>query len=221
MIRWELQTGNRTQHLVIYCCMGAIATSTCVICGVIKKCRWYGETCSACYQRKGRPKKIFPTEAERFWSKVTKLNDASGGCWIWNGNVGTEGYGLFNRSGPNRSGPNRGSPVGAHRYSWELHFLKPSDRCVIVCHKCDNRLCVNPDHLFLGSQDDNMKDMIAKGRSSRGEKNPNPNSKLTLSDVEKIFVSTLSYSKLAKQFGVTKSTIGGIKTGRLWKKLPS
>ena len=87
---------------------------------------------------------------ERFWSKVRK----SDGCWEWTGSV-AKTYGKFwdgKRS------------VRAHRFSWELHNGRevPAGKC--ICHHCDNRLCVRPDHLFDGTQKDNVHDARAKGR---------------------------------------------------------
>jgi hypothetical protein len=90
------------------------------------------------------------TVPERFWSKVQK----SDGCWLWNG-----------RNGPPAA---RMLIAGrfelAHRVSWRLHFGEiPAGK--YVCHHCDNPPCVRPDHLFVGTPRDNMRDMIAKGRA--------------------------------------------------------
>lgn len=105
------------------------------------------------------------TEEERFFEKVNK--DGINGCWLWRG--GTRGRGKLKYGSAWYNGKNE----GAHRLSWIFHngYL-PSHKGldpVEVCHKCDNPLCVNPDHLFLGTRKDNMQDKINKGRC--GQKN--------------------------------------------------
>ena len=88
---------------------------------------------------------------ERFINKVHKTDY----CWIWNGAIrGNSGYGSFNVNGKIES---------SHRISYKL-FKGVIPMGICVLHRCDNRLCVNPDHLFLGTQGDNMKDMFNKGR---------------------------------------------------------
>lgn len=87
----------------------------------------------------------------RFWEKVAKGD----GCWEWKGGAPpSTGYGRIYR---------RGKSIGAHRAAWEISF-GPILKGLQVCHKCDNRTCVRPDHLFLGTISDNIKDMVKKGR---------------------------------------------------------
>lgn len=106
---------------------------------------------------------ICPTTEDRFWMHVQKTD----GCWIWTGALAKGLYGCF---GYREGGPS--IIVAAHRYSYELHFGKIEGHVpghpeleVCVCHRCDNPKCVRPDHLFLGSDADNNRDMIAKGRA--------------------------------------------------------
>jgi hypothetical protein len=95
------------------------------------------------------------TEAKRFISKVKK---DSNGCWVYQGSSDTGGYGVFTSSKQR---------YAAHRYSWEL-FNGPIKKGLQVLHKCDNPICVNPDHLFLGTPQDNMLDKTNKLRQYRG-----------------------------------------------------
>jgi len=96
--------------------------------------------------------------SERFWAKVNK--DAPNGCWEWHSSLTGGGYGAFFVHHPDKR-----EIVRAHRFSWELaNGSIPNGLWVL--HKCDNRICVNPDHLFLGNRSDNMIDCARKGRLS-------------------------------------------------------
>lgn len=85
------------------------------------------------------------------------------GCWLWIGQYQSNGYGVISLEKNKRIRKN----IMAHRASWKIHNGEIKDG-LFVCHKCDNRLCVNPKHLFLGTPKDNTQDMIKKGRRIQG-----------------------------------------------------
>lgn len=141
---------------------------------------------------------------EFFEKKVTA--DLETGCHIWAGKPDAHGYGTFcvDRK-----------MYKAHRLSYEL-YKGPIPTGMLVCHKCDNRICVNPDHLFVGTLQDNMDDRARKDRQAKGERN---HSKLKASSV--LLIRELSQKRwtqrrLAKEFGVDKSTINNIVNRRKW-----
>jgi hypothetical protein len=123
--------------------------------------------------RTGRAPKLVE---ERFWSKVVKSDDPDG-CWIFTGSHGSsiknrhKSYGSVNLRGATEQERFLYVRSGAHVISWTIHFGRVPDGFDVL-HKCDNRRCVNPEHLFLGTNQDNMDDMVAKGRSLKGEKSP-------------------------------------------------
>lgn len=150
------------------------------------------------------------TKEERFWGKVNKTQ--KGSCWEWIGKTIVMGYGQMRFGGARKS---------THRISWEMHYGE-IPKGIFVCHKCDNRLCVNPDHLFLGTHQANMDDMYSKGRENQARGESSYLSKLTESDVLSIYERANrreSQSALAKEFGVSPSNIYYIKTQRTWKHL--
>lgn len=102
----------------------------------------------------------------------------------------------------------------AHRASWELHYGKVPDG-LWVLHKCDVTICVNPDHLFVGTHEDNMIDMTNKGRSTFGARNGR--SKLVEDSVKQIKYSSEQASGCAARFGVSQATISMIRSGKRWR----
>jgi hypothetical protein len=151
-----------------------------------------------------------PGEEKRFWSKVYKFAEDKGGCWIWTASD-TQGYGGFHLD--------NGKRVVATHYSWELYAGRPVPKSLFICHRCDVRACVNPQHLFLGTQLENIQDMVMKGRGSKGE--THPCAKLTETDIHFIRSSKLSCSILGKQFDVAGPTISRIRNGKTWKHVSS
>lgn len=160
---------------------------------------------------------------------IAKYMVDESGCWLWTASKYGNGYGMFYLGQ---------KIVGAHRASWQL-FKGGIPSGLFVLHKCDNPACVNPSHLFLGTQKENISDMHKKKRSgwhndpqglakkmsaalrgkngAKGERNPA--AKLTKAQVYKIkglLAKGCSQQKIGEIFGVCQSTIGNIKTGKKW-----
>lgn len=143
-----------------------------------------------------------------FWANVEKSED----CWLWTGSQVAAGYGVL---------PIDGKLYFAHRLSYVLANGE-IPHGMLVCHSCDNRLCVNPDHLWLGTQLENMRDKARKGRAG----NTNPKfgeqhhfSKVTEDDVRAIRASNESQKVLAERFNISKSAVSAIKIRKTWKHL--
>ena len=147
---------------------------------------------------------MFCSDDCRFWAKV----DKSGDCWTWMAATRGGGYGHFVVDGRD---------VVATRWIYERQIGRISDG-LLVCHKCDNPKCVNPDHLFLGTEADNMLDRDAKGRQRRGERTNT--SKLTEEQVGDIRRSDEPYEALAGRYGVTADAIYKARVGITWGHLP-
>ena len=138
---------------------------------------------------------------------------SEGACRIWQAST-TEGYGQLSVN--DRS-------TRTHRLAYET-WIGPIPAGMCVCHKCDNRRCIAPAHLFLGTRAENLADMRAKGRQAKGEAvahrgSTNGNSKLTEPVVAEIkrLLSKYSQKELAIMFEVSQSSISLIKRGRTWK----
>lgn len=150
-----------------------------------------------------------PDVRERFMDRVTKTET----CWLWDTISNQGGYGSFTHLR---------RVMTAHRWSYEL-FVGPTIKGMDICHRCDVRLCVRPDHLFQGTRLENVQDMNAKGRGKlpprmRGEKHP----KTRLKDHEVFEVrfgdsfSELSEREISKLLGVNRTLIGKIRRNELY-----
>lgn len=136
---------------------------------------------------------------DRFWEKVDK--NAPNGCWEWTAGKFATGYGAFSY---------KGKPVKAHRLSAEMAGLILND--LYVCHICDNRLCVNPKHLFLGTHLDNVRDMYSKKRNNKYKERT-----LSENQVKAIRNDTRPIKDIASGYGVSFNVVREIKRYRTYK----
>lgn len=158
------------------------------------------------------------TAIGRFESYV--IPEPNSGCWLWIGALSRTGYGAFSLIG------HKGVP--AHRAAWILFRGEiPAGLC--VCHRRDNRICVNPDHMFLGSHRENMLDCLRKGRfvtermlaSRRGERHGR--AKITASDVTDIrnaYAAGEMPLKISSRYNISAATISNIVARRKWRHVP-
>lgn len=151
----------------------------------------------------------------RFFNKIHRSEN---GCWMWLDKPKPAGYGQFSLGG------RAGGMIATHRLMWHYCFGEiPLKLCVL--HRCDVRLCVNPFHLFIGSDLDNVRDMMKKGRhvkaGLKGE--AHPKAKLSSKEVNEIrawAAAGVPYKQIAALFGIGSSTVGEIARFDTWKHLP-
>lgn len=145
---------------------------------------------------------------KRFWEKVNKTD----ACWIWTASIQCKGYGTIGRGGRARR------MIGAHKASWILHY-GPIPKRLCVLHHCDCRRCVRPDHLWLGTQIDNLMDMRQKGRYAHG--NMIPNALLTPETAEQIradyIPGVVTMQSLANRHGIGLTTVFKVIHKQTWK----
>lgn len=150
------------------------------------------------------------TSANRFWSKVAKGN----GCWPWLGRRDKDGYGRFWVNGKHE---------GAHRFAYAIAVgnIPPG---LVVRHTCDHRWCVRPDHLVVGTQKDNVRDMLERNRANRRKGSQHHKAKL---DEEKVIrirrlqqQGLLNVSQLAEEYGLSETSIRAAAKGETWAHLP-
>lgn len=148
----------------------------------------------------------------RFWARVDKRGPDE--CWPWLGHLNQHGYGMC--AGRGLIADN------AHRWAWRLARGEiPAGLWVL--HRCDNRVCVNPDHLWLGTAKDNTQDMLAKGRNRPPIGERAGNTKLTAEDIVSIRTAVSAGEKqltIARRVGISRSAVSGIARRRRWRSVP-
>jgi len=187
-------------------------------CGCGQKTKISDQSCTSKDWVKDQPRRFLKGHRAKWESNQTTLADryskfvlrgALDECWPWQAAL-VHGYGILSF---------QGQMLKAHRISYFLHYGElPDDLC--VCHRCDNRQCVNPAHLFLGTYADNRADCVNKDRQSKGSKNGK--SKLTpdqVQEIRRLYEMGRSQSVLARQFDISRSAISAIITSTNWGHL--
>ncbi|MCK5614785.1 HNH endonuclease [Candidatus Pacearchaeota archaeon] len=148
------------------------------------------------------------TDEERFMDRVWM--EPNCGCWLWTAAISSSGYGGFRM---------KGRDFSAHRVSFSL-FNGPIPRKLFVLHKCDVKICVNPEHLFLGTHQDNMDDMTNKMRCCGKRSHNSKLNEFQVRVIKRLIgVRGLTYKEIGNIFGVTPGTVGYINTGHIWRHL--
>ena len=158
------------------------------------------------------PDKFDSKDVTRFWNKINKTNKHE--CWEWLGSKDSCGYGRFGF---------RYTLLSSHRVAWELTNGKIIDTLHIL-HRCDNPACCNPDHLFIGTHQDNMNDRDMKGRAGGGSLigEANPRSKFTegqIISMRNLYKSGLKQKIIAVKFHTSQPVISAIVNDKYWKHI--
>jgi hypothetical protein len=151
------------------------------------------------------------TLQQRFDAKW--IPEPNSGCWLWLGSV----QGEDGKQPRPRMWDGEKSDY-AYRVSWKIHHGPVPDG-MEICHSCDVTVCVNPDHLFVGTRSDNMVDCAAKGRTNKPKGVDAARTKLTEADVRMIRASDAPSKRLARELGVDDKTIRGVRTFTTWRHI--
>ena len=141
---------------------------------------------------------------DTYWEHV--YPDPNTGCWLWGGSTLASGYGRIGQ-------------LRAHRFAFE-EFVGPIPEGQIVRHSCDTPCCVNPGHLVAGTDADNARDKVARGRTLRGSRAPN----VKLTPTQVLQIRAIGYERSAREvaedFGVSRGCVEKVRIGSAWKHLP-
>lgn len=140
--------------------------------------------------------------------ELGSIPEPNSGCWLWLGSLNSWGYGRFGKDKPERQ---------AHRLSY-VTFVGPIPVGARVLHRCDMPCCVNPNHLWLGTDSDNVRDALRKGRHVAPKGEQQAASKLTWHAAAEIRSSSETISELARRFGVSRRAIRFVKDGKTWRQ---
>ena len=174
---------------------------------ITKPCQLIRKFCSITCSRRHDGERRQTSIASRFWSKVIKGPN----CWRWSG-AKKDGYG---RIGDKRTK----STLYAHRISWEIHF-GPIPDGLNVLHDCDNPECSNPEHLFLGTDGDNVRDKVAKKRHSYGETHGAAIlTEKDVLDIRRLRAAGVSLGYLARKHGISPQTVWCVVRRLSWKHI--
>ena len=169
------------------------------------------------------PEALREKRIARFWSHVDVRGPSD--CWNWKHRVNRSGYGEIRFWGAD----DRGQYRSAHRFSYELvHGLLPKTpyggyHGIVIAHRCDNRRCVNPAHLFATTQKGNLDDCLTKGRGNKAFGEDAGRARLSEQDVEQIRARAFNGEErgsIADDFGITKQSVVDICSGKTWRHLP-
>ncbi len=150
---------------------------------------------------------LFPSDHPQ-WSRVEY--DTNGGCWLWSGPFSPDGYGQF--------AVGDGKTIRAHRAFWSKENGDIPDG-MVICHKCDTPRCVNPQHLRIGTQADNIRECVTKGRKQTPRGKHNRLSKVNVKMVLAIRDDPRPQTVIAKEYGLCQATVSEIKRRLIWKWL--
>lgn len=154
-----------------------------------------------------------PTPAKTYADVLLRLLRSTtviaNGCWEWQGAKSSKGYGRIKYDGKRWA---------THRLMAHIQLSDVSTESV-VCHRCDNTCCLNPEHLWVGTQKQNVDDRDAKGRRNQARGERQGSSKLTEIQVQKIRLDTRKQSVIAAAYGITRAHVGNLKSNRAWTHL--